>query len=90
MDDLRLEELRLILRDLARHLADQNDTLVAVRRAVGAIQLALDSDSSPQGERSALSQKYREHLAGAIASESLRQNPSGVALQRLLERMKSW
>ena len=90
MDDPKHEELRLILRDLARHLASQDETLAVVERAVGAIQHALDSDSAPQGERSALSERYKVHLAGLTTSASLRARPSAVALQALLERIENW
>lgn len=90
MDDPKHEELRLILRDLARHLASQEETLAVAIRAVAAIQRALDSDSAPQGGRSALSERYKAHLADLTANALLQPNPSAVALQALLERIENW
>ena len=88
MDDFKIEELRVIHRELARHLAAQNETLASVTKTVGAIQHALDSDSAPQGLRSALSDIYKGHLASAIASEPPQRRPS--ALDSLLKKLMEW
>ena len=90
MDESKVQELRAIHDDLAHYLVAQNEILVSVTRAVAAIQHALDNDSAPQGGHSALSNKYRERLAALIASESLRPNPSVLALGSLVKKLNEW
>jgi hypothetical protein len=94
MEESKIQELRLIHRELAHHLRAHNEILVSVKRAVGAIQYALDNDFAPQGGHSALSEKYRERLAAAIANESLPQSPLAhmdhLSLDQLIKKLTEW
>lgn len=94
MDESRISELRTLHRELAEYLEHQHDAMTALRKTVGVIQQTLDSDSSPQGERSALANRYREYLASLAPTAPPRPNLTEVlsqaTLKSLIEKLKEW
>lgn len=94
MEDLKIDELREIHRDLAQYLANQNELIITLRRTVATLQQTLDNDSAPQGGRSALADRYREYLASQETSETLRPNPterlSREAMNFLVKKLTEW
>ena len=94
MDDSKIKELQTLHRELAQYLTAQNDLIISLRRTVGILQLTLDSDSSPQGGRSALSSRYKERLASLVPTEPLRPNLterlSQEAMDSLAKKLTEW
>jgi hypothetical protein len=94
MEDSKLRELQTLHRELAQYLNAQNEVITTLRKTVGVIQQTLDSDSSPQGVRSALSKSYKEHLASLAPTVPPRPNLAEVlsqsAIDSLVKKLNEW
>jgi hypothetical protein len=94
MDDSKIEELRVIHRDLAKYLEQQSETILTLRKVVAAIQQTLDNDSAPQGGGSDLSKHYKAHLASLTPTASPRPNLTEVLSQEevnsLVKKLTEW
>jgi hypothetical protein len=94
MNDSKIKELQTLHRELAQYLTSQNETIISLRRTVGILQLTLDSDSSPQGGRSALANKYREYLASQVPTAqpqpNLTERLSLEAVESLAKKLTEW
>jgi len=90
MDEAKIDQLRILHRELSKYLVQQSE----VRKAVGGIQQTLRNDSSPQGERSALENRYREHLASQSPIVTPRPNLAEVlsrdAVESLAKKLEEW
>lgn len=94
MDDSKVSELKHIHRELAQYLTEQNNVIITLRRTVATLQLTLDSDSVPQGGRSALANRYRENLLALGTSGTLQPNLterlSLEAIDSLAKKLTDW
>jgi hypothetical protein len=94
MDDLKIKELQTLHRELAEYLVQQSEVIITLRKTVAAIQRTLDNDSAPQGGHSALSKRYKEHLAFLAPTASPRPNLTEVlsreAVNSLVKKLKEW
>jgi hypothetical protein len=84
MDDVKIQELRVLHNDLARLLSQQHEVILSTANVVGAIRQTLEGDP-------ALSKKYAANLESLKLNAQLQPNPmqAGV-LQGLLRRLREW
>ncbi len=91
MDDSKVNELRIIHKELAQYLVEQSEIILILRKVVAAIQQTLDNDSAAQGGHSALSKAYKENFAAQASSVSPQPNPlAAVTLNSLVNKLNEW
>lgn len=94
MDDSKIKELQTLHRELAQYLTAQNEVIIHLKRVVAGIQQTLSNDSVPQGERSALENRYREHLASqspiVTPRPNLTEQLSLEAVESLAKKLTEW
>ena len=94
MDEAKIDQLRILHRELSKYLVQQSEVIIDLRKAVGGIQQTLRNASSPQGERSALENRYREHLASQSPIVTPRPNLAEVlsrdAVESLAKKLEEW
>jgi predicted ThiF/HesA family dinucleotide-utilizing enzyme len=84
MDESKIDELRLIHRDLARLLGEQHEVILSQRLVIVALQRTVEGDP-------ALSKKYVACLQALKSDPSARPNPMQAGfVQKLLDRLKNW
>ena len=84
MDDAKLNELRLILRDLSWLLGQQQEIILSQTAVIGAIRMTLESDP-------ALSKKYAANLQSLKGNEHKKPDQAAMNLAAgLLHRMQQW
>ena len=84
MDDSKLDELRLIHRDLARFLGEQHEIILSHALVISAIRQTLQGDP-------ALSAKYEANLQSLKAAGHARPNPMQAGLvHKFLNQLKNW
>jgi hypothetical protein len=84
MDDSKLEELRLIHRDLAKYLKKQHEAVSNGLLTMAALRMTLDSD--PVFRKS-----YKTNLRALLEDGTFQASPTSEnTLQTLLKRLADW
>jgi hypothetical protein len=84
MDEMKLNELRSILRDLSWLLGQQQEIILSQTAVIGAIRMTLECDP-------ALSKKYAANLQSLKDGAHGKPDQAATALASgLLERMMQW
>jgi len=84
MDDSRLNELRLLHRDLAAHLKEQHQVINNNTIAIAAIRKVLET-------RPDLQKSYKESLRDLKDDATIQPTPSYThVFERLLKRLSEW
>lgn len=84
MNDAKLNELRLILRDLSWLLGRQQEIILSQVSVIGAIRMTLENDP-------AVSKKYAANLQSLKGNAHRKPDQAAMNLASgLLHRMKEW